>query len=147
MKSSQLFNQRIRRVRVLFKELGFTLFSEQKLDDAFISEFENEKGVQGSLYIDERSKFFEIGFTFSFSSMMTEFLKTRMEEILHACYDYGCYVNINKKGKELSFSIFTKLYYAGLNYDALKYSLVDYSMCVKDIMKIVELDINNRHKS
>ena len=143
MKSSKLLQQRIKRVQILFKELDFELHSEQKLEDAYMCEFENKSGIQGSAYVDQKSRFFEIGFTFSFSAMMIEFLKNRLEEILQLCYEYGCYVNINKKEREFSFSVFSKLYYAGLNYYSLKHSLKDYAECVKSIMKIVELDVSD----
>jgi hypothetical protein len=74
--------------------------------------------------------------------MMLEFLRTRLDDILRTCYEFGCYINLNKKEKELAFSVFTKLYFTGLNYYSLKYSILDYSWCVKEIMKIVELDVN-----
>jgi hypothetical protein len=142
MKRSHSLKERTKRVVLLFKELNFSIHSEQKLHDAYMCEFENTKGLQGSVYIDQESRFFEIGFTFSFSMMMSEFLKSRLDDILRACYEYGCYININKKDKELAFSVFTKLYFTGLNYYSLKFSLIDYSRCVKEIMKIVELDVN-----
>jgi hypothetical protein len=142
MKKSSILKERINRVQVLFKELNFTLHSEQKLHDAYMCEFENKKGLQGSIYLDRHSRFFEIGFTFSFSAMMLEFLRTRLDDILRTCYEFGCYINLNKKEKELAFSVFTKLYFTGLNYYSLKYSILDYSWCVKEIMKIVELDVN-----
>jgi hypothetical protein len=142
MKQSNALRVRIKRVVLLFKELDFTLYDEQDLGDAYICEFENAKGMQGSIYIDEESRFFEAGFTFSFSEMMVEFIKKRLDDILRACYEYGCYININKNEKEFSFSVFTKLYFTGLNYYSLKHSLADYHGCVKEIMKIVELDVN-----
>jgi hypothetical protein len=47
MKESKLMEERIRRVKVLFKELGFRFFSTEKQGPLFTSGFENKDGFVG----------------------------------------------------------------------------------------------------
>jgi hypothetical protein len=65
MNDSKLMKERIRRVRVLFKELGYEIYDSQRTRT--IPPLRDEK-VPGGVLIDKESKFLELAFTFSFSS-------------------------------------------------------------------------------
>ena len=131
--------ERIRRVRVLMKELGYEIIDSDTQEDTYSAGFENEKGEQGGFFIDRDSKFLEVAFTFSFSSSLSEFIRTKLEEMLRICYEFGCYINIQKGKKEISFSIFAKAYYAGLNYYSLRETLNDFFACVENLKEILDL--------
>ena len=139
MKYSKLMKERIRRARVLFKELGYELLDGEKSEDTFSAAFENQEGFQGGFYIDSDNKFLEIAFTFSFSQELSTFVRTRLEEMLKVCYEFGCYMNLQKADSEIEFSVYSKLYYAGLSYFALRETLRDFDGCVAAIKEIVDI--------
>lgn len=78
--------ERIRRVQILFKELGYALHDGEYLDDTYSTGFEGEDGFQAGIFIDRDSKFLELAYTFSFSVAMADFIRTRVEEMLHISY-------------------------------------------------------------
>ena len=93
MKYSKLMKERIRRVRIIFKELGYDLVEGEKNEESFSAAFENEEGFQGGFFIDNDNKFLEIAFTFSFSQELGSFIQQRLEDMLRVCYEFGCYMN------------------------------------------------------
>ena len=70
---------------------------------------------------------------------MACFIQDRLEEMLKVCYEYGCYMNI-QKFEDFNFSVFSKVYFAGLNYYSLKETLKDFNYCVDDIKDIIQID-------
>ncbi len=94
---------------------------------------------RASFFIDRESKFLELAFTFSFSLELSDFITGKLEEMLRICYEYGCYINIQKSKKEISFSIFSKLYYAGLTYYSLKETLRDFHACIDALKEVLEI--------
>ena len=139
MKYSKLMRERIRRSRVLFKELGYSLLEGESSEDTFSAAFESQAGFQGGFYIDSDNKFLEIAFTFSFSNELGSFVRDRLEEMLKVCYEFGCYLNVQTAGTEIEFSVYSKLYYAGLNYFSLRETLRDFEGCVDAIKEIVDI--------
>ena len=139
MKYSKLMKERIRRVKVLFRELGYDIVEGERSEDTFSAAFENEEGFQGGFFIDSDNKFLEVAFTFSFSTQLGEFIQKKLDEMLKVCYEYGCYVNIFNSSDEIEFSVYSKLYYAGLNYLALKATLQDFEGCVESVKELVDL--------
>lgn len=139
MKKSKQMKERIRRVRVLFKELGFRFFNSEFQGPLYTSGFENTDGFQGEVIIDRKCRFLELSFTFFFSLEMADFLKQRLEEMLKLCYEFGCYMILADAEKELSFSVFTKLYYTGLNYYSLKQSIDDFKECVSGLTNLLKI--------
>jgi len=139
MKFSKLMEERIRRVRVLFRELGYRIRESERSTDTYSAGFEDEEGMQGGFFIDRASRFLELAYTFSFSPTMSEYLKTRLEEMLKISYEYGCYINIQTSREEIAFSVFTKIYYSGLNYYSLRDSLREFRFCVQALTDILEL--------
>jgi hypothetical protein len=139
MKYSKLMEERIRRVRVLFRELGYRVRESERSSDTYSAGFEDEEGMQGGFFIDRASRFLELAYTFSFSPTMAEYLKARLEEMLKVSYEYGCYINIQTSPEEIAFSVFTKIYYSGLNYYSLRDSLREFRFCVQALTDILEL--------
>jgi hypothetical protein len=131
--------ERVRRVRVLFKELGYHVYDDEYLEESYTAGFEDDDSFAGGLFIDRESKFLEIGFTFSFSANLAEYIRDRMQEMLHLCYEYGVYVNVETSPEEIAFSIFSKLYFAGLNYYSLKETLRDFRSTIDAIVDLVEI--------
>jgi len=139
MKYSKLMKERIRRTSVLFKELGYQILEGELLDETYSAGFESDDGFQGGLFIDRDSKFMELAFTFSFSPLMQEFVRDRMEEMLQICYEFGCYVHVETSPGEIAFSVFSKVYYAGLNYFSLKETVRDFRDAVDALQETLEI--------
>ncbi len=144
MKYSKLMKERIRRVRVLFKELGYDLVEGEKSEETFSSAFENEDGFQGGFFIDSDNKFIEFAFTFSFSPELGLYIQEKLEEMLRICYEFGCYVNLQKSEEEIEFSVYSKIYYSGLNYFTLKETLRDFQGCIDSLRNLVDITADEK---
>jgi hypothetical protein len=59
--------------------------------------------------------------------------------MLRVCYEYGCYINFLTYKKDLSFTLFTKIYYAGLNFYSLKETLRDFRGAVETLRELIEI--------
>ena len=143
MNRQKALDQRIRRTSVLFKELGFRIEDAERTEEAYTSAFTNNKGAEGSLFIDQESSFLELGYSFSFSPIMAAYLKTRMGKVLRICYEYGCYLSIHRGKTDISLSVFSKIYFAGLNYQCLKVTLRDFRLCVDVLTELLEMKSND----
>ena len=144
MKYSKLMKERIRRVRILFKELGYDLVEGEKNEETFSAAFENEDGFQGGFFIDSDNKFLEFAFTFSFSRELGLYIQEKLEEMFRICYEFGCYMNLQRTEEEIEFSIYSKLYYAGLNYYALKETLRDFHGCIETLKSLVDITVDEK---
>ena len=130
---------RIRRAAVLFKELGYEIVEEENSEETYVAAFEYPDGFQSSFFIDEDSRFVEIAYTFAFSPAMGDFLKSRLEEMLEVSYEYGCYISIQNFHEDISYSIFSKLYFSGLNYYSLKETLRDFRLAINEVKQLIEI--------
>jgi len=139
MKSSKILEERIRRVKVLFKELAYHTYGDERSEGTFAAAFDNEAGRHGGFFIDRDSRFVEIGYSFQFSSAMHAYLKDRLEEMLKICYEFGCYTNIQSSESEVTFSLFSKIYFSGLSYTVLKESLRDFHRCVELATELMDI--------
>ena len=128
---------------MLFNELGYEVVEPEERDGAYTAGFQNEAGFQAGFYIDEESKFLEFAFSFTFSRSLGGFLMSKMEEVLRVCYEYGAYFNLQTFKKETTLTIFTKIYYAGLNYYSLKETLRDFREAVDALRDLVEIKSEN----
>lgn len=126
MKYSKLMKERVRRTGVLFRELGYEIVEGETSGDTFSAGFEDSEGFEAELFIDDRSTFLEIGVTFSFSTALSDFVRSQVGIILDATSRYGCYVNLEVEGDEIALGVFTKLHFAGLNYDSLAETVRDF---------------------
>ena len=138
--NKQQLVEKIRRTKVLFKELGCKIIGGKNTEGVYTAGFDNKSGIHGGFFIDKESKFLEIVYTFSFSLSMHEFIKERLEQMLSICYECGCYINIQNNESEILFSVFTKLYFSGLNYYSLKDSLRDFTKCVSILTEIIDIE-------
>jgi len=127
---SKILEERVRRVKVLFKELGYRLTRDDKSPEEYTAAISSKEGVVGGVFLDAESRFLELGYTFSFSSSLSHYLKNRLEDVLRVCYEFGCYPNIQNSMGEIAISLFSKIYFSGLNYYSLKDSLKDFRACV-----------------
>jgi len=139
MKYSKLMKERIRRVRVLFKELDYDIFEGERHEESYSAGIDNSKDFQCGYYIDNDSKFLELVFTFSFSIKLGQYVRQNLEEMTKICYEYGCYINLFSSEDEITFSIFSKLYYAGLNYYSLRDTLNDFKACVEELKDLLDI--------
>jgi len=131
--------ERIRRATVLFRELDCELFDEEKLEDSYSSAFLTSAGLQGFFYIERENRFLEIAYNFAFSPQLGIFLQRRMNEVLEACFEYGCYMNTYSDESAVGISVFSKIYFSGLNYSSLKDTLLDFLRCADTIKEVVSL--------
>ena len=139
MKYSKLMKERVRRVGVLLRELGYELLDGEFLEDTYSAGFESDDGFQGGIYIDRESKFLELAYTFTFSANLSDFVQGKLEEMYQICYEYGCHTNIQTSPAEISFSVFSKIYYAGLNYYALRETVRDFREATELLADLLEL--------
>jgi len=139
MKYSKLMKERVRRVSVLLRELGFEMLDGEFLEETYSAGFEGNDGFQGAIYIDRESKFLELAYTFSFSSNLADFVQSKLEEMTQICYEYGCYFTLQTTPREITFTVFSKIYFAGLNYYALKETVRDYREAVDSLTELLEL--------
>ena len=58
--------------------------------------------------------------------------------MLKICYEFGCYLNL-QKNDEIMFSVFSKIYFAGLNYYSLKETLKDFNGCIESLRELIEI--------
>jgi hypothetical protein len=140
MKYSKLMKDRIRRTSVLLKELGYELFDEERIEESYSCGFHHpESDAQGVFFIEKESKFLEIAYNFTFSPQFAPFIRKKMGEIIESSFEYGCYVNVFSDENAVSFSVFSKLYFSGMNYASMRDTLTDYHRCVQNLKELVLL--------
>lgn len=139
MKPNRLMQERIRRVALLIKELGHDLEETEADELSYSGVFAGPDGFQTGVFIDADSKFLEFAYTFAFSIGMAEYVRERLEDILHALYEFGSYFSIHTDQHEIVLTVFTKIYFAGLNYFALKETLRDFREAVGVLHEILEI--------
>ncbi len=137
MKISRIMKERIRRVRVLFKELGYTSEGKTEEDEVFSGAFRSDDGFEGGYIIDEQCRFLELAFSFRFAEDADHLIRDKLEEMMAICYDYGCYISLEKPGEDMAFTVYSKVYYAGLNYYSLRETLLDFMDCVDTLAELV----------
>ncbi|KGE71343.1 hypothetical protein [Spirochaeta lutea] len=140
MKSSKILKERIRRIEILLKELGYDVEPDELPEMAGYSAgvFQGEQYIL-SISVDQESRFLELGFTFGFSNSLHERIRSSMEDLLGICYEYGNYLSIQTLDPEITISIFSKIYFSGLNYYALKESVRDLRASVRLIKELFQI--------
>ena len=81
MKESKVLGERIRRSKVLFRELGYRILGGERTKDAYTAAFSSEDGAQGSLFIDRESRFLELGYTYGRSGGLLRHARGILEEL------------------------------------------------------------------
>ncbi len=133
MKRSNLMKERIRRVNLLFLELGYHIEEEDIDSDIYTAGFSGTGSFGGVLYIDRDCRFLEIAFSFFFSPELSTFIQSQIQTIQDICYEFGSYYVIKAEDPDIVLSIHSKLYYVGLNYFSLKETLRDLSATVSAV--------------
>ncbi len=139
MKQSKAMAERIRRSTILFKELGYELMDTERTDEGYSAAIAWKGNIEGGFFIDAQSRFLEIAYTFSFSSELGAYVREKLEEMLKVCYDFGCYFNLQHGEEEISFSLFSKIYYTGLSYYSLRDTLRDFKECVAETTELLRI--------
>ncbi|HET6484991.1 MAG TPA: hypothetical protein VFH83_01145 [Spirochaetia bacterium] len=136
---SQLMEERIRRVSVLFSELSFRVIEDERSHNAYSATFEDDDAFQAGVLIERGSRFLELAYALTFPSTHAQLIRGKLEEMLKTCYEFGCYVSLQQTASEINFSVFSKVYYSGLNYYSLRDSLRDFRDCVGALMDLLDL--------
>lgn len=143
MKSKRLMQERIRRVTVLFHELGYEITESDVGEDSYSAGFVAPDGFQAGLFVDADSKFLELAFTFAFASEMANFVRERIEEAMHSLYEFGCYFSLQTNQQEITYTVFSKIYFAGLNYFALKETIRDFREALEANQEIFDVPLDD----
>ena len=141
MKPSRLLQERIRRVNVLVRELGYEITDGDVGGDSYKCSCVANDGFQAGLFVDADSKFLELAFTFTFSSQMANFFRERLDEAMYSLYEFGCYFSLHTDHREITYTIFSKVYFAGLNYFSLKETLRDFRDAVEANQEIFDIPV------
>lgn len=139
MNQSRVMKERIKRVRVLFHELGYRCEGREEEDKVYAGTFKSEDGFEGGYLIDRECRFLELAFSFQFGEDIHALVREKLEEMLAVCYDYGCYISLDKPDAEMAFSIYSKIYYSGLTYQTLRDTLYDFMDCVDTLAETLGL--------
>ncbi|SIP90368.1 hypothetical protein SAMN05920897_101211 [Alkalispirochaeta americana] len=140
MKQNRLMQERIHRVSVLVRELGYELHPGELSEESYDAGFTTPDGFEADLFIDADSKFLELAYTFTFSGAMADFVRERIEEVMHTLYEFGCYFTIQIADEEIVHTVCSKIYFAGLNYFALKETVRDFRDAVEAQQEIFEIN-------
>lgn len=133
--------ERIRRVTLLIRELGYELHESTTGEDSYSSGFSTPDGFEAGFFIDGDSKFLEFAFTFAFSEALGDFIRERMEDVLHTLYEFGCYFTLHAEEGEITLTVFSKIYYAGLNYFAVKETVRDFRDALEALQDVFALEL------
>jgi hypothetical protein len=130
----------IERIEAICSELGFRITDREESDELYQSSLLQNDEICGSLFVEKDSNFLEIAYTYTFDVEEENFLKSHLESMMNICYEYGNYFNIMKGEDEINFSIFTKVYFSGLNVESMQDTLDDFIACNHEIIEIFGLD-------
>jgi hypothetical protein len=130
----------IERIEAICSELGFRIIDREESEELYQSSLLQNDEICGSLFVEKDSNFLEIAYTYTFDIEEENFLKSHLESMMNICYEYGDYFNIMKGEDEINFSIFTKVYFSGLNVESMQDTLDDFIACNREIIEIFGLD-------
>jgi len=130
----------IERVVTLLAELGYDVLDRDESEDMFQASFREDDDFIGSFFIERDNNFLEIAYSYSFDNDDEEFLKGHLETMMNICYEYGNYFNIIKGEDEINFTVFSKVYFSGLNMESLQDTLEDFIACNQELVTVFNLD-------
>lgn len=130
----------IERIEAICSELGFRIIDREESEELYQSSLLQNDEICGSLFVEKDSNFLEIAYTYTFDVEEENFLKSHLESMMNICYEYGNYFNIMKGEDEINFSIFTKVYFSGLNVESMQDTFDDFIACNHEIIEIFGLD-------
>jgi hypothetical protein len=130
----------IERVETIFSELGYDISEREESEDVYQASFAKGGKYIGSFFIERNSNFLELAYTFTFDLDEEGYLRDELESTLDVCYEYGSYFSILKGENEIHFSVFSKLYFSGLNVESLGDTLEDFIDCAQELEVLFEME-------
>jgi hypothetical protein len=126
----------IERVEAIFSELGYDMIEVEESEDLYQASFAMEDEVEGSVFIESNSNFLELAYSYTFDLDEEGFLREHLDNLMSICYEYGCYFNLSRGEDDITYSIFSKVYYSGLNLESMHDTLEDFVSCNHEIMEM-----------
>jgi hypothetical protein len=130
----------IERVETIFSELGYDISEREEREDVYEASFNKGGKYVGSFFVERNSNFLELAYTFTFDLDEEGYLRDELESMLDICYEYGSYFSILKGENEIHFSVFSKLYFSGLNVESLDDTLEDFINCAQELEVLFEME-------
>jgi hypothetical protein len=130
----------IERAETIFSELGYDISEREESEDVYQSSFGKGGKYNGSFFIEKNGNFIELAYTFTFDLDEGSYLKDELDSLMDICYEYGCYFSILKGEDEIHFSVFSKLYFSGLNVESLGDTLEDFIDCTNELAVLFEME-------
>jgi hypothetical protein len=130
----------IERTETIFSELGYDISEREESEDVYQSSFGKSGKYSGSFFIEKNGNFIELAYTFTFDLDEESYLKDELDSLMDICYEYGCYFSILKGENEMHFSVFSKLYFSGLNVESLGDTLEDFIDCTHELAVLFETE-------
>lgn len=131
---------KVERVEAIFGELGYDTFDRETTEDMYQASFGKDGDVTGSVFIETDCNFLEIAYTYVFEREEETFLREHLESMMNVCYEYGIYFNVAREEDEISFSIFSKLYFSGFNVESLHDTIVDFVVCSSELFSMFNVE-------
>jgi len=128
--------ERVERIEAFLGELGYDSFEKEITEEMYQSSFGKDGEITGSVFIEQDCNFLEIAYTYMFDRDEETFLRDHLETMMNICYEYGIYFNVAREEDEISFSIFSKLYFSGLTVESLHDTIEDFVACNGELISI-----------
>jgi len=131
---------KVERIEAIFGELGYDTFDSEDTEDMYQASFGKDGDITGSVFIEHDCNFLEIAYTYVFEKDEEIFLRDHLESMMNICYEYGIYFNVAREEDEISFSIFSKLYFSGLNVESLQDTIEDFTSCNSELVSMFNVE-------
>ncbi|MBN2324781.1 MAG: hypothetical protein JXQ30_13690 [Spirochaetes bacterium] len=128
--------ERVERIEAFLGELGYSTFEKEITEEMYQASFGTEGDITGSVFIEQDCNFLELAYTYMFDRSEETFLRDHLETMMNICYEYGIYFNVAREEDEISFSIFSKLYFSGLTVESLHDTIEDFVACNGELVSI-----------
>lgn len=128
--------ERVERIEAFLGELGFDTFEKEITEEMYQASFGKDGDITGSVFIEQDCNFLETAYTYMFDRNEETFLREHLETMMNICYEYGIYFNVAREEDEISFSIFSKLYFSGLTVESLHDTIEDFIACNSELVSI-----------
>ncbi len=124
------------RIEAFLGELGYSAFEKEVTEEMYQASFGKDGDITGSVFIEQDCNFLELAYTYMFDRNEETFLRDHLETMMNICYEYGIYFNVAREEDEISFSIFSKLYFSGLTVESLHDTIEDFVACNGELVSI-----------
>jgi hypothetical protein len=128
--------ERVERIEAFLGELGYSAFEKEVTEEMYQASFGKDGDITGSVFIEQDCNFLELAYTYMFDRNEETFLRDHLETMMNICYEYGIYFNVAREEDEISFSIFSKLYFSGLTVESLHDTIEDFVACNGELVSI-----------